>query len=492
MAGALLRSGSLREFHPLGAVGRPVYSAATQLRAAMRRQLGDDVADLFAIPKANDRGDQIDWYAPRQGGVVPWSSATPEERSEAKAALLAARADLDARSRDLQREESSERQVFGKLLAEATQIPSEDHIYLVEGRPVITFWGFHPLDPPPGLDVIGSLDAGPPAVARVEPLPIPASPNPVVDPARPWWRRWWLLFLLLLLPLLLWLLWLRACSEELPLPLPEGLREERGEAEPIPPEVPEEDPDVVRDRSGAIVEGDPSAASAAEESGGVEEAGIPPDGEAEVGEATPPDDQTDEELPATDPTEESSPGEEEAGAEEEVDAGASEPPPNPDQLADPEQEDEVPEDAAMAPQEPLAQTPPTDPGDAPQPPAQQPLAIPEQALTEGSTEFLNGSWNTGGLDDSKGNRIQMSYDFKDGSGRVKVKRKRGDVQDECQGEAQSAIEGGQLVIHQRDVRCPDGSSIQDVRVECDREADGRAVCEGRNSDGSVFDAEFTR
>ncbi len=67
MAGALLRSGSLTEFHPLGAVGKPVYSAASQLRAAVRRLYGAEAADLFAIPKRHDQGDVIDWYAPEPG-----------------------------------------------------------------------------------------------------------------------------------------------------------------------------------------------------------------------------------------------------------------------------------------------------------------------------------------------------------------------------------------------------------------------------------------
>ena len=43
-----MRSGQLRDFQALGAVGSPVYSAASQLRAAMRRQISPEVADLLA------------------------------------------------------------------------------------------------------------------------------------------------------------------------------------------------------------------------------------------------------------------------------------------------------------------------------------------------------------------------------------------------------------------------------------------------------------
>jgi hypothetical protein len=76
MAGALLRSGSLTEFCPLGAVGKPVYSAASQLLAAIRRRAGAETAAVFAIPKQNEQGDIIDWYAPAAGDVVPWSAAS--------------------------------------------------------------------------------------------------------------------------------------------------------------------------------------------------------------------------------------------------------------------------------------------------------------------------------------------------------------------------------------------------------------------------------
>ena len=61
MSGALLRSGALREFFALGAVGHPVYQSATQLRVAMRSHIGADVADTFAVPKRNESGDTIDW-----------------------------------------------------------------------------------------------------------------------------------------------------------------------------------------------------------------------------------------------------------------------------------------------------------------------------------------------------------------------------------------------------------------------------------------------
>ena len=48
MTGALLRTGTLTAFEPLGALGNPVYLAASQIRAAIGRRLGTDAADVLA------------------------------------------------------------------------------------------------------------------------------------------------------------------------------------------------------------------------------------------------------------------------------------------------------------------------------------------------------------------------------------------------------------------------------------------------------------
>ena len=83
MHGALLRSGSLQEFNVLGVEGQPVHSAALQLREAIRLKIGREAADCLAIPQKNESGDRIDWYAPFEGDVVPWSAAVSEERDSA-------------------------------------------------------------------------------------------------------------------------------------------------------------------------------------------------------------------------------------------------------------------------------------------------------------------------------------------------------------------------------------------------------------------------
>lgn len=200
MTGPLLRSGTLTAFHPLGAVGNPVYLAAAQLRAAIGRRLGPELADSFAIPQRNEDGDTIDWYAPKPGTVVPWSAASSDERAEAQRQLIEARSRIEELGGAMQRESDAERQVFGRLLAHVTSFPDETHIYLVDGRPVITFWGF----------VLDRASVGTDPLLNLDLLAAPAAAS--AQPSRwriPWWA--WVLALLAL-ALLGGLLALRACQ----------------------------------------------------------------------------------------------------------------------------------------------------------------------------------------------------------------------------------------------------------------------------------------
>lgn len=516
MAGALLRSGSLREFSPLGAVGRPVYSAASQLRAAVRRLPDEDadaLANLLAIPKQSEQGDVIDWYAPAAGNVVPWSAATTEERVAAKATLQKMQARLAARSAELQKdEENSERQVFGKLLAQATQIPSDEHIYLVDGRPVITFWGFHPREAPPGLDVIANLDTGTgaakvatvveEAVAPVPPEPLVAAETPVIATRRRWW--WWLLPLLLLALLLLLLMGLKSCGVDVPFAskLPDlPFFAEQPKETPATGEIGvttdqgrvvderTRDTTTVFDRDGhAVTDGTVSSGVAGQAQRPEGEAGVVP------GEQPPPSPEG-QQQPA-----------EAAKPEATPDAkGEQTPEQTPEQKGDqkppeqtpPEQKGEQKPDGkqdATKPPIPNAPQPPVVPGAVPpDAPKGTPLSIPQGALKAGNTDFLNGAWRSiTGLQDRSGNPIELNYDFQNGQGKVSLQRGVGGQQQSCAGQAGTVVEGGKLIINQKAIRCPDGTTFQDSKVQCSVGADGKAHCQGLNDDGSAYDVSIVK
>lgn len=211
MTGPLLRTGTLAGLHPLGAVGHPVYLAAAQLRTAIARRLGPQLADLLAIPQRHEDGALIDWYAPHPGPVVPWSAASSDERAAAWAALQARQARIQDLAERLRGEPDHERQVFGRLLAQVTRFPAAEYLYLVDGEPVLTFWGFvQDETAPSGAPLLDPDCLIQPAVAGRAP-----------QPGR-WWRRGALLLGLIALLLVLALLALRACVPVTSAPVPSG------------------------------------------------------------------------------------------------------------------------------------------------------------------------------------------------------------------------------------------------------------------------------
>lgn len=438
MSGAKLRSGSLSEFQPLGAEGAPVHASAEQIRAAVRRHLGPDQANLFAIPRVSDRGDSIDWYAPVPGDVIPWSSATDEEREDAKAMLVEAQAELRRHGEAMQQRNDRERQLFGRLLAQSMRIPDPSHVYLVEGRPVVTFWGFNAVGADPDIDVIPTLQT------RMPPAVVAAAAAPA---GTRFGLPWWLLLLLLLLLLGLLLFGLRGCFDSGP-----TIAVGPGGTSQVP-ELREDEPRDPDDRRGNLRLGPGGAIlpggglrPGREGEGLVPEGG---EGEPEI----PPEEQVPSEIP-------------------------------PEEQAPPE----------IPPEE---QTPPEIPPEeqAPRelpPPPQDPLEIPPEALENRSTDFLNGNWRsqTGLIDSETGRPLDLEYEFENGEGEARIRRNDGSV---CRGRAGAGIRDGSLVIEGSEpIRCPDGVVYRPSTVTCSQDEGGPARCRGAYADGSGYSVGMSR
>ena len=198
---------------PLGVRGEPLHAVAGQLLAVIRRRLGDDTADLLADPQLRESGDGIDWYAAHSGEVRRFSDLTDEQRAETLRTIEGRLDSIRQLGAQLGASQSSdEARLIGRSLHLATRRPSDDFIYLVDGKPVIVAWGYE-ADAIPSLQ--GFMPAVVPEVAPPPVAPVLASVPAAILPARLGWSRWLsaLLFGLLLLLLLLLTSWLlRACS----------------------------------------------------------------------------------------------------------------------------------------------------------------------------------------------------------------------------------------------------------------------------------------
>lgn len=170
MAKTLLRSGDLDDFQAVGGGGQAVFDSALQIREALRLRKQQAMVDCLAIPQINDDGDRVDWYSPVEGRAVSWKAADDESRFRALRFLESTLDSAAALSRKSLQSPKTAQQLFGSLLAKALQFPGVNHVFLVDGKPVITFWGFVDLNESAREDVLACLrEEEPPAPPIVMP-----------------------------------------------------------------------------------------------------------------------------------------------------------------------------------------------------------------------------------------------------------------------------------------------------------------------------------
>lgn len=171
MAKTLLRSGNLDDYQAVGGGGQAVFDSALQIRETLRLRKQQAMVDCLAIPQINDNGDRVDWYSPIEGKAVAWKAADEEARFRALRYLGSTLENAAALSRKSLQSGKTSLQLFGSLLGKAIQFPGENHVFLVDGKPVITFWGFVNLNENPRDDVLDCLQLAdiPPVVTVAEP-----------------------------------------------------------------------------------------------------------------------------------------------------------------------------------------------------------------------------------------------------------------------------------------------------------------------------------
>ncbi|MGE4799824.1 SrfA family protein [Yersinia hibernica] len=424
MAKSFLRSGSLDDILALGENGQPVYACALQIREALRLKQQQHIADCLAIPQLNEQGDRIDWYTPIAGKVTSWLAASTTERKSAIKQLSACLSSANELCQRAQESDNAAQRLLGVLLAKAMQFPDQNHVYLVAGKPVLTFWGFVSQDQKTRSDPLDCLrqtaeaieptftplsaPALAPVTAAVEPAPqadiapaIPvttvitsAAPLSTEKPRARWWRLSWILPALALIIALI--VQFSGGMPETALAAPEPKPAAENKAEPAPA-GPETAPVLSRPARKIIP---PTIAP---------------------------------QLPLD---------------------NATVTPPTP----------------AVA--EPVVELSATQLKSA--------LILPPDAVKVGSTTFLNGHWRVS--PDIKaaqtGRAPSLKYQIKQGKGTVKITH--GDNVT-CQANITAGLmKSGNLVINSRyRAQCSDGSKYQMPEIVCKQGVSGIADCKGR-------------
>ncbi|EPK3895416.1 SrfA family protein [Enterobacter ludwigii] len=183
MAKTLLRSGNLDDFQAVGGGGQAVFESALQIREALRLRKQQTIVDCLAIPQVNDGGDRVDWYSPVDGSVTSWKAANEDDRYRALRYLENTLASVESLSKKCLQSPKTAQQLFGSLLSKAFQFPGENFLFLVDGKPVISFWGFVNLNENARDDVLDclreSLIPEPAPIVIEDPEPEP-EPTPVL------------------------------------------------------------------------------------------------------------------------------------------------------------------------------------------------------------------------------------------------------------------------------------------------------------------------
>ena len=455
-----LCSDKLDKYQSMGENGQAVHISALQLRETLRLRKQSAVADTMAIPQVNEYGDRIDWYAPANGDVIPWSAATSSERQAALSQLENSHSVLRNLSSEYSQHSNPEQRLFGQLLEKALQFPDQNHVWLVGGKPVISFWGFvnarHPsrIDP---LDCLRPPVPIAPAVAAPAATVVAESLTERPVTRRGWWwvlpawLRW--LLPLLLLALLIMLL-LRSCVPGLSIP---------GFSATLPalPDAQLKMPAVntgLHGTTGTVGSGlslNGSGSGTVLPDSSLPSANQPANGETPAN----------GEMPAAPALPDEAPAEN----------------PSPVDLAAPESAAETPTPNAT----PGLTPPDVTPGNSPTG-VKVPLTIPTDALAQGNTDFLNGRWHAGaGIQDQRtGKPLSLNYQINDGKGEVQMVRGDGVT---CRGAVNAAIQSGNLAINnQGEAQCSDGSVYQMPEVQCAPGAQNIADCKGRYDANTLF------
>lgn len=516
----LLRSGDIKDYTALGRDGQAVYTVASQLRDAIRFKRGRMMAEYLAIPQRNDSGSKIDWYVPFESSnpdgsyfIIPWTSATQEERDKALAELDIFKSNMLDLGKELAHSPNTQKGdqlLFSRLLysknapfneqLKAIRFPNEEHIYLVNDRPVITGWGFIEKNKSPYDDPFLALrPAIRPPVAPVATPEVAPAPPVIEEHNKCRWllTRWWFwLPLLLLLGLLGYYLytkwWIPKANIKNAATTTQTTSNNTAKANPNKkaPCVLYQVDGILRDEKGKIVIRNSENCLVITDANKIPYRWVnnrwvnTATGEAITDPtllqnlATNPP-LAEQNLP-TDPTKSTAPvvgNDPNSGKTDELKNGTQ----------------TLPETATPNAAQNTANSPANNAANGGNPnsqpsntPAAKELALDPTALAAGKTDFLNGNWNAGaGIQDkATGKPLKLSYSFKDGQGKVTLSRGDGVT---CSGAVNAAAAKGGLNINNAGIaNCTDGSTYQLPNVVCKPTTSGVADCSGSYGSGKAF------
>ena len=469
-AGPLLISEPLQRYRALGMAGDPVWRAAGQLRTAITARLSRQHADLLAIPEVDPTGQRIDWYAPFEGEARKLSELSEAERGPILDEVHRLHGDISglADAMEAPQRSNAERN-FARLLRHALTAPGEDALYIVDGKPVMTFWGFSADAALPGV-FLASPPVAPRPAQAIPNAVLASAPAVVAAGARSVWWQWVLLgvLLLLMLALLAWLvrpylphlepyLEAEARDRALSLAVRQPLELQQTRVSTLQQDNENLRLELARLTDELSRRGGDCAAGIVGPGGTIVGAvGGPPIERGAAPDAPP---AADVNVAGKDAPKDPGKDQGKGPDEKNVDKGNAK---------GPDPQDKNPQDKTNDKDKTAA------PKDEP-----KPMVVPPEAKQKQDLAFLKGDWRSRtGLATATGERdIRPSYTLDDkGKGKVSFVQKNGTT---CEAPAEARWDGAKLVIEEKaNPKCADGRTYARNTVNCEVGADGVAKCNG--------------
>lgn len=154
-----------------------VTDSHAQINTMLKSHLSREHALLFAEPVHERSGDYTDWYTQLEGKPVRLLDLPEDKQQEYKKRIASLAADIKRLSEELKADDNQAKRVRGNVLALTLLCPGLEHIYIIDGRPVITAWAFAPVKGETVAEDIVRLGAATPISFKAAPAQPPFSPQ---------------------------------------------------------------------------------------------------------------------------------------------------------------------------------------------------------------------------------------------------------------------------------------------------------------------------
>lgn len=125
---------------PLGGERAVVFARHQALTQIIARHLPQVTASLLAEPREVDHGSSVEWYSDLAGQPRRLPKLPAAEQEAARRLLIERVASITRLANELPTIEPQSAQ-YAIPLRQAVSYPGDNHVYVVAGQPVLTFWG---------------------------------------------------------------------------------------------------------------------------------------------------------------------------------------------------------------------------------------------------------------------------------------------------------------------------------------------------------------